>query len=97
MTPNLIQATIDLPKSFPWLVNIRPDELGVYIRRTLAIGLFREGKISLGKAAEIAGFDTKMDMIDELMSRNIGLDYSMDDAEEDLNYLKQILNDNIVV
>lgn len=59
MAPDLIQTTIDLPKSFPWLVNIRPDEVGVYIRRAVAVELFREEKISLGKAAEIAGFETK--------------------------------------
>ncbi|HOJ97371.1 MAG TPA: UPF0175 family protein [Methanospirillum sp.] len=91
MASSTIKTTIDLPKSLPWLVNIKPDELGIYIRKSLAVELFREGRVSLGKAAEIAGFETKMDMIDELMIRNIGLDYSMEDAEEDLNALKQIL------
>ncbi|KAF5091754.1 UPF0175 family protein [Methanospirillum sp. J.3.6.1-F.2.7.3] len=91
MTSSTIQTTIDLPKSLPWLINIKPDELGGYIRKSLAVELFREGRISLGKAAEIAGFETKIDMIEELMSRNIGLAYSIEDAEEDLNTLKQIL------
>lgn len=97
MPSDLIQTTIVLPKSFPWLVNIKPDEVGMFIRRSLAVEIFREGKVSLGKATEIAGFETKMDMIDELLSRNIGLDYSLDDAEEDLNTFNQILNENIVV
>lgn len=94
--PDLIQTTIDLPKSFPWLVNIRPDEVGVYIQRAVAVELFREEKF-LWESSRDCWFETKMDMIDELISRNIGLDSSLEEAEEDLNTLKQILHNNIVV
>lgn len=91
MTSSMIQTTIDLPKSLPWLVNIRPDELGTYVRISLAVELFREGRVSLGKAAEVAGFHTKIEMIEELKNRNIALDYSEQDADDDLNTLKKIL------
>lgn len=91
MTTSMIQTTIDLPKTLPWLVNIRPDQLGEYVRVSLAVELFREGLVSLGKAAEIAGFQTKVEMIEILKTRNTGIEYTLDDAEDDLNTLRIIL------
>lgn len=50
-----IKATIDLPGTFPLLVKKDEAEIASFIKQTLAIELYREGKISLGKAAELAG------------------------------------------
>ncbi|WP_394357502.1 UPF0175 family protein [Methanocalculus chunghsingensis] len=37
---------------------IRRSDLDQFLRRTLAVALYREGRLSLGKAAELAGVRT---------------------------------------
>jgi len=48
-----------------------------------AIEEYREGKCSLGYAAKIAGLSIR-DFISELAKRNILLQYTIEDLEEDL-------------
>jgi len=45
MTSGTIRTTIDLPTSLPLLVFIKPEEPGGYIRKSLAVELFREGRV----------------------------------------------------
>jgi len=54
-----IKATIDLPETFPLLVKKDEADLPSFIKQTLAIELYRERKISLGKTAELAGAKNK--------------------------------------
>jgi predicted HTH domain antitoxin len=58
---------------------------------TLAVELYREGKLSLGKAAELAGTKSKWEMLMLLSVRGIPLDYTADDAEKDLKTLEVVL------
>ncbi len=53
------------------------------IRRSLE--LYREGKISLWRAAEIAGI-TYREALEELKRRNIPFRYSLEDLEADLGW-----------
>jgi predicted HTH domain antitoxin len=46
---------VELPKEFPLLCKIDEDDIPVYVRKLIALELFREKKVSLGKASEIAG------------------------------------------
>ncbi len=48
-----------------------------------ALKLYQEGKISVGKAAEIAGVSL-WEMIDNIVKRKIPLQMSREDLEEDL-------------
>ena len=47
----VLKAEVNLPSSFLAAIKIRADELGLFIRRSLAVELYREGKVSLGKVA----------------------------------------------
>ena len=50
-----------------------------------ALELYREGKVSLWKAAEIAGI-TYREALEELKKRNIPFRYDLDDLEVDIEW-----------
>jgi AbrB family looped-hinge helix DNA binding protein len=62
-----------------------------YRKRSLAVDLYREGRLSLGKAAELAGARSKWEMLMLLGERGVPLDYTADDAEKDLQTLESVL------
>jgi len=80
-------ATITLPESVLQAIRV----LDRFIRRILALELYREGRLSLGKAAEVAGARNKWEMVMLLDEKGVALDYSAEDAEQDLNTLKNYL------
>lgn len=46
--------SVDIPWELIHVFKIREKELSKAVRESLAVELYRDGKISLGKAAEIA-------------------------------------------
>ena len=67
------------------------DHLGPFIKRSLSVELYREGRLSLGKAAELAGTESKWEMLMLISERGVPLDYTADDAEKDLQTLESVL------
>ena len=59
------------------------------LKRGLAIHLFREGKLSFGKAREMAGLPV-WDFHNLLGSRNIPIHYGIEEYESDLVTLKEL-------
>lgn len=92
MDHNMVLAEVDMPGSILALIKVHPDQLSQYIKRSLAVELYREGKLSLGKAAELAGTKSKWEMLMILNERGVPLDYTAEDAQEDLRTLKEVLN-----
>ncbi len=86
-----IKATIDLPGTFPLLIKKEEADIALFIKQTIAIELYREGKISLGKAAELADARNKWEMLMLLSEHGVPLHYTAQDAKEDLKTLKQFL------
>ena len=58
-----VKTTVSFPSSFPLSVKVSESDMPDFIKRTLAIELYREGKLSLGKAAELAGARNKWEML----------------------------------
>jgi len=87
----MVLAEVDMPGSILALIKVKPDQLSLYIKRSLAVELYREGKLSLGKAAELAGAKSKWEMLLLLRERGVPLDYTAEDAKEDLQTLKEVL------
>ncbi|WP_342764700.1 UPF0175 family protein [Thermococcus sp. Bubb.Bath] len=56
----------------------------------LAVELYREGVVSLGKAAEIAGV-SKAEIMEILASKGISLSYTEEDLQEDIETLERLL------
>lgn len=86
-----MDATITLPESVLSAIRVREADLDRFVRRLLAVELYREGKISLGKAAEVAGARNKWEMIMLLDEKGVPLDYSAEDADQDLKTLRKHL------
>lgn len=87
----MVRAEVDLPSSVSALIKVPKEELGPFIKRSSAVELYKEGKLSLGKATELAGFKNKWDMLMLLAEKGIPLDYTAEDAEKDLSTLKEVL------
>jgi len=89
---NQVELTLALPDFLVDTMNVGKKRLEEYIRQTLAVELYREGKLSLGKARELAGLSNKWEMIQLLNSRGVSLDYLAEDAAEDLETLGHFLS-----
>jgi len=82
-------ATIQLPESF--FSVIKTTDLNKFVRETLAVDMYREGKISLGKAKELAGARNKWEMLLILDRKGVPINYSAEDAKKDVKTLKSVL------
>ena len=56
-------------------------------KRSLLIGLYKEGHISLGKAAELLGID-RFELLSQLKQRGMCINYFWEDYQDDLRTLK---------
>ena len=86
-----VRTVMDLPDSVLDLLKVDKDQLGPFIKRSLAVELYREGRLSLGKTAELAGAKSKWEMLMLLSFRGVPLDYTADDDEKDLQTLESVL------
>jgi len=77
--------SIEIPREVIHATRMTPEEL----RRELAIHLFQQGKLSFGKAREMAGM-TVWAFQQLLGSRGIPVHYGMEDYEEDRATLKEL-------
>lgn len=78
-------ASIEIPKDVLHAARMTPAEL----RLELAITLFQQGKLSFGKARELAHMDAWI--FQQLLgSRGISPHYDLPEYEEDLVTLKEI-------
>ena len=82
-------ATIQLPESF--FSVIKTTDLNKFVRETLAVDMYREGKISLGKAKELAGARNNWEMLLILDRKGVPINYSAEDAKKDVKTLKSVL------
>jgi predicted HTH domain antitoxin len=79
--------SIEIPREIVRATRMTPEEL----RRELAIHLFQQGKLSFGKARELAGLSA-WTFQQLLGSREISVHYGIAEYEEDLNTLKEKVN-----
>ena len=84
-----LKTHLSLPREIVKICRIREPELPKFLRMTIAVELFREGLVSIGKAAEIAGI-SRYGMMDILASKKIPLHYSAEDLEKDAKTLKNL-------
>lgn len=54
-TQSTNQLTIQYPSELLWALQMEPDEFATEAKQTLALALYRSGKLSTGLAAEVAG------------------------------------------
>lgn len=78
------------PKELIHVFKIRKNDLSKVVHESLAVELYRDGKISLGKAAEIAKM-SKWEIFELLAAKKVPLQYYPEDLEQDRETLKKVL------
>jgi len=78
---------IELPESVVGAIRLPEAEQPERLRMELALGLYSQDLISLGKAAELAECD-RFHFSVELARRKINRHYSEDELAEDLQYAR---------
>lgn len=76
---------IEIPREIMRSTRMTPQEM----KRDLAILLFQQGKLSFGKAREMAGM-TAWTFQQLLGSRGVPVHYNVEEYEEDLQTLKEL-------
>ena len=76
-------VSVEIPREILNASRMTPEEL----RQELAIHLFEQGKLSFGKAREMAGMNV-WDFQQTLGARHISVHYDLQDYEEDLAALE---------
>lgn len=79
-----VEVKLRLPGSLADMVS--PRSLEDEVKLLIALELYREGRVSLGKAAEIAGLSIR-DFMYELRARRIPLSYDVEELEYDLEII----------
>ncbi len=79
-------VNISVPKELKDILHVSEEEVGKEALKSIAIELYREGKVSMGKAAEIAGI-SKIEMMGILREKKVPLQYTENDLKEDLKAL----------
>jgi predicted HTH domain antitoxin len=83
-----ITVALELPKSVLAALGVPESELAKVIRELIAAELYRQGRISLGKVAEIA--EIPMTEIPTSFARyNLYIRYSAEDAAADWKGLRE--------
>ena len=81
---------VTFPKSLEITLNKSESETVSTIKEIVALHLYKNGTISLGKAGEIVGL-SKQEMLHRLSIRRIPINYDVDDLESDLETLDRVL------
>lgn len=81
---------MDVSGELARIMNVGESELPRKVRESVAVELYREQVISLGKAAELAEISVA-EMMEVLAERRVPLSYGRDDFEADRNVLKEVL------
>ena len=80
--------SIDVPKEIIHILKVRKRELPRVLREIIAVNLYKDGLISIGKASEIVGV-SKWVMFDILAAKKIPIQYYPEDLEEDIETLEK--------
>ena len=83
-----VEVRIKIPSELAELA--RPRSVEEELRLLVALELYREGRISLGKAAELAGLSLR-EFLYELRSRRVPLNYDLDELEEDMETVRMLV------
>ena len=78
-------GTIEVPSEVYDALNVPEHERDDVLRQELAVSLYREGILSVGKARELAGL-SRREFHQLLGERNVERHYTSDELDDDLEY-----------
>jgi predicted HTH domain antitoxin len=80
-----MSLTLEIPDDVSQAMRLPPLEIEARLRLELAISLYSQQILSLGKAAELAGI-SRWELNGALAKRDVPMHYTPDDLAEDLAY-----------
>ncbi len=83
-----VEVRIRIPSELAELA--RPRGVEEELRLLVALELYREGRVSLGKAAELAGLSLR-EFLYELRSRRVSLNYDLEEFEKDMETVRMLV------
>ena len=85
-----IKIEIEVPEELLLNLNQSGEEFKKEVKLTMAIELYKKGKLSLGKAAELSGF-TKIGFIDMLNFKDEPVfNYNDDEIDDEIQNIKSL-------
>jgi predicted HTH domain antitoxin len=82
-----MSVTLEIPDDVSRAMRVPPQELEPRLRLELAVALYAQQVLSLGKSAQLAGL-SKFEMNAVLARRGVPMHYSEKDLAEDLAYAR---------
>ncbi len=83
-----VEVKIRIPSELAELA--RPRGVEEELRLLVALELYREGRVSLGKAAKLAGLSLR-EFLYELRSRRVSLNYDLEELEKDMETVRMLV------
>lgn len=91
---NRVSVSIEIPRDLLGVLGVPRDQLKARLSELIAVELFREGKISSGKGAELLGV-SRLDFIRMLAKRDIPyFTQSSDELADEIREIDSLLNEN---
>ncbi len=82
-----MSITLDIPNNIHEALHVSPEEAEKRLKLELAVSLYAQKAVSLGKAAEIAVLGV-LDFNDVLAERHIPMNYGAKELAEDIAYAR---------
>ena len=82
-----MSITLDIPNNIHEALHVTPAEAEARLKLELAVALYAQNALGLGKAAELAGI-SRLDFNDILAERGIPMHYGQKELDEDLAYAR---------
>jgi predicted HTH domain antitoxin len=82
-----MSITLDIPNNIHEALHVSPGEAEKRLKLELAVSLYAQNALGLGKAAELASM-SRLDFNDVLAGRGIPMHYGQKELEEDLAYAR---------
>lgn len=83
-----MSITLDIPSNIHEALHVSPAEAEQRLKLELAVSLYAQNALGLGKAAELAGL-SRLDFNDVLAERGVPMHYGQKELEEDLAYARR--------
>jgi len=84
-----MKITINLPDEVIKVLNIPKDKLSTELKIQIAIYFYEKGKLSFGKARELADLSV-WEFIEKLKENQVPIKYDVEDFKEDLETIKEL-------
>mgnify|MGYP000194566748 CR=1 FL=1 len=84
----VVSVTLEIPDAVSSALRLPPPEIQSRLRLELAVSLYTQQILSLGKAAELAGL-SRWELNDLLARRGVPMHYSETELNEDLAYARR--------